>query len=540
MAEKPRAVPPPPSEVQPVRRIRPSPAEPRADLQDTLSILWLYKWSILATALLVLGLVLLVSSSQTPVYESTAGVLVETVLDVGSDAVTPRDPNLATEVELVTSAAVADIVADDLGFSGNPRTLLDDVSVERPIDTEILEISYRHVDPEEARRRAQGFADGYLEYRQQTITSEIDAAATALDDELKVLRDRLSDIQETIVGLAEDDPLLPTLDSEAALIQDLILERQLARLALTRGSVRVGEVVQPALVPRSPASPNHMVNGTLGLAAGVALGLGLAFLRNRRSGRIRSSSEIEDHIQAPVLGSIPRVPAWRHRKDAYLVTLRQWQSPGSEAFRTLRTNLLSAVSAHGVRTVVVTSAHDGEGKSAVAANLAVVLARASKRVTLVSADLRRPRLHLFFGSNGTLGLADVLAGRVQANHALQEITLATSPWNELSAVRVRLLPSGAVPENPAELLASPALEELLGWLSEGSDIVLIDAPPILPVTDALVVSRIADAVLFVIGPKSSTYSLLTSSRQQLDKVGASLIGAVLNGPHPSTTRTYGY
>jgi capsular exopolysaccharide synthesis family protein len=362
----------------------------------------------------------------------------------------------------------------------------------------------------------------------------------AIDSELRVLRERLTDIQETLLEVAEDDPRLPTLNSEAALIQDDILQRQLARLSLTRAPVRVGEVIQPASRPQSPVSPNHVVNGAFGLFAGLALGVGLAFLRNRLSGRIRSIGEIEDHIQAPVLGSIPRVPAWRRRKEAYLVTLRQWQSPGSEAFRALRTNVLSAASTYGVKTIVVTSAHEGEGKSAIVANLAVVLARAGKRVTVVSADLRRPRLHQFFGSKGSLGLADVLAGRVSVSQTLQDVTLATSPWIEPSGFRLRLLPSGQVPEDPAELLATETLERLLEALAEASDMVLIDAPPILPVTDALVVTRVADAVLFVIGPRSSTHSLLNSARFQLDNVGARVIGVVLNGPDASMAQTYGY
>jgi capsular exopolysaccharide synthesis family protein len=524
---------------RPVRQIRTRRPAPRLDPQDALSILWRHKGWILAITLLMTGVALYVSNEQTSIYESRAEVLVEAIADVGSDAVAPREPNLATEAELVTSAAVAEIVADNLGLDSSSE-LVGDVSVDQPTDTEILGISYRHIDPQEARRRAQAFAEGYLEYRQGAATAEVANAIEGIDSELQVLRERLREIQETLLEVADDDPRLPGLNSEAALIQDDILQRQLALLSLTRASVRVGDVVEPASLPRSPVSPNHVVNGAFGLFAGLALAVGLVFVRDRLSGRIRSIGEIEDHMQAPVLGSIPRVPAWRKRKEAYLVTLRQWQSPGSEAFRALRTNVLSAASTHGVKTIVVTSAHDGEGKSATVANLAVVLARAGKRVTVVSADLRRPRLHLFFGSKGTLGLADVLGGRVPASQTLEDVTLATSPWIEPSGFRLRLLPSGHVPEDPAELLATETLEKLLEALATASDMVLIDAPPVLPVTDALIVARVADGVLYVIGPRSSTVSSLTSARQQFDNVGARVLGIVLNGPDASMTQTYGY
>ncbi len=540
MAENPLPKPPRSEGAErPVRQIRTRPAAPRLDLQDALSIVWRSKESILAITLLVTGVALYVSSKQTPIYESRAEVLVEAITEVGPDAVTPREPNLATEAVLVTSGAVAQIVAENLGLD-SATGLIDDVSVDQPTDTEILGISYRHIDPQEARRRAQAFADGYLEYRQGAATADVAKAIEGIDIELQVLRERLRDIQETLLEIADDDPRRPGLNSEAALIQDDILQRQLARLSLTRASVRVGDVVQPASLPRSPVSPNHVVNGAFGLFAGLALAVGLVFLRDRLSGRVRSIGEIEDNMQAPVLGSIPRVPAWRKRKEAYLVTVRQWQSPGSEAFRALRTNVLSAAATNGVKTIVVTSAREGEGKSAIVANLAVVLARAGKRVTVVSADLRRPRLHQFFGSKGTLGLADVLAGRSPASQTLEDITPATSPWIEPSGLRLRLLASGHVPEDPAELLAKETLERLLEALAEASDIVLIDAPPVLPVTDALVVARVADGVLFVIGPRSNTLSVLNSARQRFDNVGARVLGVVLNGPDVSIGQTYGY
>ncbi len=238
-----------------------------------------------------------------------------------------------------------------------------------------------------------------------------------------------------------------------------------------------------------------------------------------------------------MLGAIPRVPAWRRRKEAFLVSTVQWRSPAAEAYRILRTNVLSAASAFGVKSIVVTSAYSGEGKSSTAANLGVVLARAGKHVTLVSADLRRPRLHEFFKRDGHMGLIDVLAGRTTLDQALQDVTLPTHGF-DTSLASLRLLPSGSITDDPGELLTSKTMARVLAEVETLSDVVLIDVPPVLPVTDALVVAEVTKNVLLVIGPKASTRPAITAARQQLDRVGARILGGVLNGSDPSMSQVY--
>ena len=209
----------------------------------------------------------------------------------------------------------------------------------------------------------------------------------------------------------------------------------------------------------------------------------------------------------------------------------QWRSPAAEAYRILRTNVLWAASAVDVKFFVVTSAYSGEGKSATVANLGVVLARAGKNVTLVSADLRRPRLHEFFNREEHMGLIDLLAGRTTLRQALQEVAVPTHGFDNAMA-SLRLLSSGNVAEDRGASLVDDH-----GWGPGGarelSDIVLIDVPPVLPITDALVVAEVTKHVLLVISPEASTRPAITSARQQLDRVGARILGGVLNGPDPS-------
>ena len=522
---------------RPVGSIRPPRVEQRTDLQEALEILWRYKWSILVITLLTVAVALFVSSRQTPVYESKASVLV-TPIDLGTGAI-PEVPNLPTEAELMSSVLIADIVADNLKIQADPRDLLANLSVDQPTDTEILEVTYRDSVPVEARRLATGFAQAYLQYRRATATEKVTKAAQALQVELDALQRRLEAIEKELARLADDEPGRGALESEQAILQNLILQAQLDRLDLP-DEITVGRIIQPASTPSSPVSPNHFVNGLFGLFAGLALGIGLAFLRDRMSGRLRSPEEAEDYLGAPVLGAIPQVPEWHRRKQTFLVTRAKWQSPASEAYRILRTNVLAAASTLGTKSIVVTSAHAGEGKSATVANLGIVLARAGKRVSMVSADLRRPRLHEFFRQDGSVGLVDVLAGRVPLDGAVKMITLPTPAALDLSTVSLAILPSGRVPEDPAELLTSETMKRVLSELERTSDIVLIDVPPALPVTDALIVASVADGVLLVIGPKGDTRSSVMSARQQLDKVGARVLGGVLNGPDASSMSSYTY
>jgi capsular exopolysaccharide synthesis family protein len=525
------------SEVRPVRPIRAARPEPRLDLQEVLSVLWFRKWSIVAITLLTVAVALLVSSRQTPIYESQANVFV-TPIDTGAESVPPEEPNLATEAELVSSVAVAQIVAENLGIEDDPGDLLASLAVDQPTDTEILEVSYRDPVPVQARRLAMGFAEGYLEFREAAASKLILERAEDLEAQIGALEQRLKTVQEGLARLPADDPREVSLQTEAANLQNLILQTQLTRLGLPR-EVSGGEIIQPASVPTSPTSPDHVVNGVFGLAAGLALGIGLALLRDRMSGRLRSSDEVEEYLEAPVIGVVPRVPDWRRSKRAYLVSAARWRSPAAEAYRVVRTNLLSTASA-GAKSIVVTSTHSGEGKSATVANLGVVLARAGRSVTLVSADLRRPRLHEFFRRDNQVGLSDVLSGRLPLDAVVQEVTLPSSPPMDLSTVSIRLVSSGPVPSDPAELLGSPAMAKVIEALEDVSDFVLIDVPPILPVTDAPVVAAMAKNVLLVIGPNSATRASVASARQQLERVGVRILGGVLNGPNAIKAQSFGY
>lgn len=282
--------------------------------------------------------------------------------------------------------------------------------------------------------------------------------------------------------------------------------------------------IEPAQVPTTPSAPNMqlslIVGGLLGLGAGVAI----ALLRAVLDRRIITRADLESALDAPVLGSIP------HDLDAAetpLIVTTAPKSLTSEAFRTLRTNLQFFMSGDpGV--FVVTSSGPGEGKSTTAANLAITFAEAGLRTAIIDGDLRLPRIADYFGVEGVVGLTDVLVGRASLNDVMQR-------WGRGTLFA---LPAGTVPPNPAELLGSDAMGTTLEVLTEAFDVVIIDAPPLLLVTDAAVIARRATGAVLVAASGSTTQPRYLEAAKSLDAVGARLLGTVLTmAPAPKASIT---
>jgi capsular exopolysaccharide synthesis family protein len=231
----------------------------------------------------------------------------------------------------------------------------------------------------------------------------------------------------------------------------------------------------------------------------------------------------------PTLATIPVVEEWKDHKVTLLVSAEEPNSPVAEAYRNLRTSIQFSGLDHPTRLVQFTSPTAADGKTTTLANTAVTLSQAGMRVIVVCCDLRRPRIHEFFGLSNDVGFTSVLVGDVALVEAIQEVP---------NCPGLHLLASGPKPPNPSELLSSQKARELLESLADLADIVLVDSPPVLPVTDPIVLARFMDAVILVASLGISTHSGVRSALEALGSVEAPLIGAVLNRVPQSEPYSY--
>lgn len=381
-------------------------------------------------------------------------------------------------------------------------------------------------------------------FAKQAVTSYVDVvnSAIVLDDVIKELHLDMTATQ-LAPTIAASSPLNTVLLDISVTNSDPVLAAKIAnsvgrnfsRIVVNQLEKPVGEAVspvkietiQPALVPAKPASPKVPLNIALGLLLGLAVGVGIAVLRNVLDTRIHSLHDIELVTDSPMLGGITLDPEAKKRP---LVVHADPKNPRAESFRSLRTNLQFVNVEGGPRSFVVTSSVPGEGKSTTTANLAIAMAETGARVALIDGDLRLPRVAEYMGLEGGVGLTDVLIGRAELADVLQK-------WGR---GKLYVLPSGRVPPNPSELLGSAAMSSLLNTLTEQFDVVLIDAPPLLLVTDAAVLSKLTGGALMVVASGRTKRNELAASVKALERVGNRMVGVIITMLPTKGPDSYGY
>jgi succinoglycan biosynthesis transport protein ExoP len=286
-------------------------------------------------------------------------------------------------------------------------------------------------------------------------------------------------------------------------------------------------VLRDATEPGSPISPNTNLNLVLGLLVGLAAGLALALLREALDTRIRGERDVIAITDAPIIGGIGFDDSAVKRP---LIVQDDPRSVRSEAFRTLRTNLQFLDIESGSKSFVITSSVPSEGKTTTAANLAIALADSGAHVVIVDADLRRPKLATYMGLEGSVGLSDVLIARASLSDALQ-------PWGRGNLV---VLPAGSIPPNPSELLGSRAMSTLLRTLESEFDVVILDLPPLLPVTDAALVSKLTRGAIMVVAAGRTHKAELSGAIAALANIGAPVAGIILTMLPQKGPDAYGY
>ena len=328
------------------------------------------------------------------------------------------------------------------------------------------------------------------------------------------------------VSVRDEDPDRARVTAEAIAKEFPAAVAELESPAGQKASPVKVTVVRPPVTPTSPVSPRPARNIVLGMVVGLLLGLGAAVLRETLDRSVKTMEDVKRVTDVPILGTIAHDPEAPKRP---LIVEVDPRSPRAEAFRSLRTNLQFVDAANHPRTIVVTSSLAGEGKSTLTANLALTMAQAGSRVCLIEADLRRPKVLEYMGLEGSVGLTDALIDRADVIDVIQPYG-GTNLW---------VLGAGPIPPNPSELLGSTAMRGLLQNLSTRFDYVVIDAPPTLPVTDAVVLSKLVDGAIVVVGSGIVDRDQLAHTLDSLTSVNGQVLGVVLNRVPPKGPGQYG-
>lgn len=310
------------------------------------------------------------------------------------------------------------------------------------------------------------------------------------------------------------------LDTNKQLFESLMSRSKETGLETELKSTSV-RIVEKAEVPRSPILPQRTRNYQIALIVGLALGIGLSVLFEQIDNTLKTPEDVKEHLGLPFLGMVPDVDARRLAPGAPKpspLLLRNPQASIAEAYRVLRTNLIFSSADNKGRALLVSSANPGEGKSTTVANLAESLAQNGARVLAVDADLRRPVLHHHFGIPKTPGLSELIVAKCQASEAIQ-----STRWKGL-----QVLPCGYASPNPAELLGSASMREILAALRAHYDWILIDTPPVLAMADTPVLCPLVDGVVLVVGAEVSSRTAILRAIEQIASVGGKVTGVVLN------------
>lgn len=360
------------------------------------------------------------------------------------------------------------------------------------------------------------------------VVAKLGLGVTADTLAQKVAASATLDTSIIAITVTDTDPVraADTANAVSASLTLVVVDIETPDSAAAASPVKL-TLAQEAIVPTIPVSPNVPLNIALGALVGLALGVGLAVLRETLETRIRNTRDVEQLTELPILGGIVFDPK---AKDRPLIVHVDPRSPRAESFRTLRTNLQYLDVGRIDRSFVITSSIESEGKSTTGANLAIALADAGSRVLLVDADLRRPKIADYMDLEGSAGLTDVLIGRADLADVIQ-------PWGK---GQLFVLPAGHVPPNPSELLGSTRMTQLIAEFNRAFDVVIFDSPPLLPVTDAAILAKNVGGALIVVAAGRTHKNQLTGAIAALDNVGAPVSGLVLTMLPTKGPDAYGY
>lgn len=501
------------------------------DLREYFAVLWHWTWLIILVALVAAGGAYYFSSRMTPYYRATTSVLVNEApgtrsMDISSVALSER--LTSTYSKMIVKEPVLSEVISRLGLSLSTTTLRSMVKVSPVSDTQLIDVSVESTDPGAAAAIANSLVLVFSEQIQEIQSNRFAQSKASLQTQLADIEKQIAQYSNAAAA-ASSDTDKERFDSKVAQYREIY-----SNLLQSYESVRLSEAqtissvvqIEQASIPTTPVRPDIFRNTLQAALVGLVLAAGVIIAREVLDNTLKTPDEVARQLGLPVLGVINHYPV----KEGSLIAEEHPRSPTAEAFRTLRTNVSFASVDRPLVTILVTSAEPGEGKSTVAANLAVVLAQNGRRVTLMDCDLRHPTLHRRFGLNNRQGMSRLFFQPAERLNGSSQPTRID---------KLSLITTGQLPPNPAELLGSQRMQSILQMAQEQSDVIVIDTPPTLAVTDASVLAPVVDGVILVVRPGKTHASAARLTVEQLRRVNANLLGVVLNNLDTRGSR-YGY
>jgi len=461
---------------------------------------------------------------MTPIYTASAMLRIATTATGATTDYMYADRLMKTYVKMATTQPVLDELMQKLELNSLPQ-----IKVEIVSQTELLQIEVEHQDPILAANIANTLAEILISQSTELYSGGGKSSQEILNEQLTEMEKELNQAREAYTNLVAQNPndsvsiqaAKQLLDSRQEIYATVLEQYEQTRIreALREKSI---SIVEPALPPVSPSQPRKVLNVALGFMVSLMGGVGLSFLIENLDTTLYTTEQIEEATKLPSLGMVPNADV----RDK-LISM-DGNNPYGEAFRHLRTNIFALNHDSPHHTLLVTSSDPGEGKSTLVTNLAFVLAQSGGKVVVIDCDMRRPTQHKIFNLHNSYGLSNVLLKKMDVKTALQESTVPG----------VQVLTSGPLPRNPAELLGSPQMSELITRLRQRYDTVLLDTPAMLSVTDAVVLAPTVDGVILVVSRSQSRREGVRSACRQLADVKARILGVVIN--RAEQNRSYYY
>lgn len=485
---------------------------------------WL--WLIVLGTLIAGASAYVVNKLTTPVYRATTTLVINQASSYAPvtdyTSLLTSQQLAKTYVELIKKTPTLTAVIRNRNLEKTPQQLLAMMTVSAVANTTLLTISIDDGNPANAQSIANEIAQVFVAQVNATQHDRFGSSEDNLAQEMKSLQENIATAQKALGEARAANPPNP---AEVSRLDSTLVQYQTSYSNLLKSyeDLRAAEarladslyVAEPADLPKFPVRPQTATNTLLAAVVGAMLAVGIVFLIEYLDDTVKGPDDVEA-LGLASIGNVGRITL----KDPTdkLIVAHDPRSPIAEGFRSLRTNIQFSSVDHPVRVLLVTSAGPGEGKTTVAANLAVALAQSGQKVALVDADLRRPSVHRIMKMSNNLGLTNAL---LQPGN-LDGTLMSTEVEN------LKTIVSGSLPPNPAELLGSERIGKILEELKSQVDWIILDTPPCLVVTDAAVLARRADGVLVVARVGTTRRDALKESLQLLEQVGVKVVGVVMN------------